>query len=76
MVKHTQTIRHQQPTNCLSVFDHFAGFVFKGLRCPLSLYFVTAIHLFEYQSKQIMVNVETISILLLLFDFSLVSARI
>ena len=23
MVKHTQTIRGQQPTNCLSVFDHF-----------------------------------------------------
>ena len=23
MVKHTQTIRLQQPTNCLSVFDHF-----------------------------------------------------
>ena len=23
MVKHTQTIRRQQPTNCLRVFDHF-----------------------------------------------------
>ena len=23
MGKHTQTIRRQQPTNCLSVFDHF-----------------------------------------------------
>ena len=76
MVKHTQTIRHHQPTNCLSVFDHFAGFVFKGLGCLLSLYSVTAIHLFEHQSKQIMVNVEIISILLLLFNFSLVPARI
>ena len=32
MVKHTQTIRRPLPTNCLSVFDHFVGLVFKGLR--------------------------------------------
>ena len=25
MVEHTQTIRRQQPANCLSVLDHFAG---------------------------------------------------
>ena len=31
MVKHTQTIRRQQQTNCLSVFDHFVGFTLKGL---------------------------------------------
>ena len=31
MVKHTQTIRWQHPTNCLSVFDHFWGLAFKGL---------------------------------------------
>ena len=31
MVKHTQTIHRQKPTNCLSVFDRFAGLVFKGL---------------------------------------------
>ena len=31
MVKHSQTIRWL-PTNCLSVFDHFVGFVFKGLK--------------------------------------------
>ena len=31
MAKHTQTIPRQQPTNCLSVFDHFAGLAFKGL---------------------------------------------
>ena len=31
MVKHTQTIRRQQPTNCLSVFDHFVEFALKGL---------------------------------------------
>ena len=32
MVKHTQTIRRQQPTNCLSMFDHFVGLVVKGLK--------------------------------------------
>ena len=32
MVKQTQTIRRQKPTNCLSVFDHFAGLELKGLR--------------------------------------------
>ena len=30
MVKHTQTIRRQEPTNCLSVFDHFVGLPLKG----------------------------------------------
>ena len=33
IVKHTQTIRRQQPTNCLSVFDHFLGLVLEGLIC-------------------------------------------
>ena len=32
MVKHTQTIRRQQPTNCLSVFDHFVNLALKGLK--------------------------------------------
>ena len=32
MVKHTQTIRLQQPANCLSVFDHFVNLALKGLR--------------------------------------------
>ena len=31
MVKHTQTIRRQQPTNCLSVLDHFVGLPLKGI---------------------------------------------
>ena len=34
MVKHTQTIRSQQPINCFSVFDHFAGLALKGLTEP------------------------------------------
>ena len=37
MVKHTQAMRLQQPTNCLSVFDHFVGLVLKGLKIPLFL---------------------------------------
>ena len=32
MVKHTQTIRRQKPTNCLSVLDHFVKLALKGLR--------------------------------------------
>ena len=36
MIKHTQTIRRQKPTNCLSVFDHFVGLVLKGLCVEIS----------------------------------------
>ena len=46
MVKHTQLICRLLPTNCLSVFEHFVGLVFKGLNsnivyqllCELSNY--------------------------------------
>ena len=31
MVKHIQTIRRREATNCLSVFDHFVGLALKGL---------------------------------------------
>ena len=31
MIKRTQTIRRQEPTNYLSVFDHFVGLAFKEL---------------------------------------------
>ena len=34
MTKHSQTIR-RQPTNCLSVFDHFVGLALKGLIPPI-----------------------------------------
>ena len=37
MVKHTQTIRCQQPKNCLSVFDHFVGVALKMLVYSLKL---------------------------------------
>ena len=36
MVKHTQTICRQQPTNCLNVFDHFVKWALKGF-IPLHL---------------------------------------
>ena len=32
MVKHTQTIRRQWPTNYLSVFDHFVGLGLKAVK--------------------------------------------
>ena len=31
MVEHTQAIRRQQPTNCLSVSDHFVRMTLKRL---------------------------------------------
>ena len=37
MVKHAQAICREQPTNCLSVFDHFMGLALKGLRQTLKL---------------------------------------
>ena len=36
MVKHALTIRQQKPTNCLSMFDHFVGFVFKVLNSNIA----------------------------------------
>ena len=33
MFQHTQTIRRQQPTNFLSVYDRFLGLALKGLIC-------------------------------------------
>ena len=41
MVKHTQAMRLQQPTNCLSVFDHFVGLVLKGLNIFIFEVFVS-----------------------------------
>ena len=35
MVKHTQTIRLQLPTNSLNAFDHFVGLAVKGLTINL-----------------------------------------
>ena len=38
MVKHTETIRRQQPMNCLSVFDYFVGLARQGLILEVKLY--------------------------------------
>ena len=49
MAKHTQTICRQQPTNCLTVFDHFVGLAFKGLKLSISVpfYFHQIFHIVE-----------------------------
>ena len=38
MVKYTQTVRRQIPTNCLSVFDYFVKLVLKELKHKFSMY--------------------------------------
>ena len=38
MVKHTQTIGRQQPTNFLTVSDHFVGLTLKGLSQGYNLF--------------------------------------
>ena len=40
MAKQTQTIRRQEPTNCLSLFDHFVGLALKRIINPKILKFV------------------------------------
>ena len=37
MVKHTQTIRRQQSTDCLSVFDHFVGLSLERLDSTINI---------------------------------------
>ena len=37
MTKHTQTILWQQPTNCLSAFDHFVGLALKVSKISIIL---------------------------------------
>ena len=38
MAKHTQEIRPQQPTNCLSAFNHFWELALKGLNIHWSVH--------------------------------------
>ena len=45
IVKHNQKIRRQQPTNCLSVFNHFVGLALKELNTE-SLFSVMMISCF------------------------------
>ena len=39
--QNTETIRRQQPMNCLSVFDHFVELTLKGLEKKESIYIRT-----------------------------------
>ena len=45
MDKHTQTIRRNLSTNCMSVFDHFVGLALKGLTIfsEIILFYVTEV---------------------------------
>ena len=52
MVEHTQIIRRQQPTNCLSVFDHFMGLALKDLiHFSSVLYFYSSYKRFQWVQK-------------------------
>ena len=57
MVKHSQTIRWQLPTNCLSVIDYFAGLKLKGLNLDFLIFSVGEriefiwLNSFEFQVK-------------------------
>ena len=48
MVTHTQTIRQQEPANCLSVFAHFVGLAIKwlilDLICLILVFVVNFLH--------------------------------
>ena len=53
MVKHTQTILRQQPTNCLSVFDHFVGLALKGLKgYPINPFHDTSHFLYPLETSE------------------------
>ena len=41
IVKHTQTIRRQMTTNCMSLFDHFVGLTLKGMLSDLLVIKIT-----------------------------------
>ena len=52
MVKHIQTIRWQQPTNCLSVFDHFVDSALEGLiSCHRKTVVLVCVHWHKSRTK-------------------------
>ena len=52
MVKHTQTIRWQQPTNCFSVFDDFVRLALKGLKYLLTFPApVNTLHTYNFNAR-------------------------
>ena len=52
MVKHTQTIRQQASTNCLSMFDHFVGLVLTGLIFLINQFHVTGLFLYPLKTPE------------------------
>ena len=65
----TQTIRWQQPTNCLSVFDHFAGLARKGLRTLRQINYLIVQWTFLKNASKVVTSIrKTISSLNLSLD--------
>ena len=52
MVKHTQTIRGQKPTNCLNEFDHFLGLALKGLKGIIGQKYIIGLLHLSWRSKK------------------------
>ena len=51
MVKHTQTVCPQKPTNCLSVFHNFVGLALKRLTSPCINHFEEGCDLYSLHNK-------------------------
>ena len=66
MVKHTQKIRRQEPTNCLDVFDDFARFALKGLTWST---FVSNLSIIHPKMEEIWKENWRLSHLVLMFPF-------
>ena len=67
MVKHTQAILRRQPTNCLSVIDHFVGLVLKGLIISEHLVFVMKIVVTDFVDLIILFKLRVIFFLMFCF---------
>ena len=63
MVKHSQTVRRQQPSDCLSVFDQFVGLPLNGLRLILEGVAYTCIFWIHFQNS-------IINVIIRLFSFT------
>ena len=68
MVKHTQTIGQQQPTNYLSVFDPLVGLALKRLKVRPIHFYIVAPELFE-QSNEMISGLILMAALSLLYYF-------
>ena len=58
MVKHTQTIRRQKLTNCLSVYDHFVRLALKWISslCLKDCHWYTDTFLESHRNVPLQVN--------------------